>query len=54
MNVGDLGHSREHCLQLLKRLRGFRGVWAGVRVLQGGGQPAHTPFPRTGKYSSEY
>ncbi|KAM5340248.1 LOW QUALITY PROTEIN: spectrin beta chain, non-erythrocytic 5 [Glossophaga mutica] len=32
VNIGDLGQNREHCLQLLKRLQGFRGVWAGDTV----------------------
>ncbi|KAF5925525.1 hypothetical protein HPG69_001972 [Diceros bicornis minor] len=32
VNVGDLGQDLEHCLQLRRRLRRFRGVWAGDMV----------------------
>uniref|UniRef100_A0A8C3VFV2 Spectrin beta, non-erythrocytic 5 n=1 Tax=Catagonus wagneri TaxID=51154 RepID=A0A8C3VFV2_9CETA len=32
MNVGDLGRDLEHCLQLRRRLRQLRGVWAGDTV----------------------
>lgn len=31
MNISDLGHDLEHCLQLRRQLRQLPGVWAGVR-----------------------
>ncbi|KAB0401288.1 hypothetical protein E2I00_000787, partial [Balaenoptera physalus] len=31
VNIGDLGQDLEHCLQLHRRLRKLRGVWAGIR-----------------------
>lgn len=50
VNVGDLGRDLEHCLQLHRRLREFRGVWAGVRALC---QEKSAKCIPTGNYSSE-